>query len=47
VFGTTVTGFIALYGLIANLIVATAVTAVLQFAGISGGTDRTRAGDYA
>ncbi|HEY5426773.1 MAG TPA: sodium:solute symporter [Candidatus Tumulicola sp.] len=46
-FGATVTGFIALYGLIANLLVATAATAALHYLGLPAGADRTSAGDYA
>jgi solute:Na+ symporter, SSS family len=46
-FGNTVTGFIALYGLIVNLAVALVVTFALQKAGAQGGADRTTAGDYA
>ncbi|MGA8533287.1 MAG: sodium:solute symporter [Candidatus Tumulicola sp.] len=46
-FGITLTGFIALYGLVANLGIATAATLVLKIAGASAGFDRTSAGDYA
>ncbi len=47
VFGTTITGFIALFALAANLAVAAAVNLALQAAGISPGDDRTTSGDYA
>jgi SSS family solute:Na+ symporter len=47
VFGISLTGFIALYGLIVNLGVAAAATLVLQIARTPTGIDRTRAGDYA
>jgi SSS family solute:Na+ symporter len=46
-FGNGVTGFIALYGLIVNLIVAAAATVALKNIGIPAGGDRTNAGDYA
>ncbi|MEO6836391.1 MAG: sodium:solute symporter [Candidatus Tumulicola sp.] len=46
-FGNAVTGFIALYALFVNLIVATAATAIFQKLGLHAGLDRTSAGDYA
>lgn len=44
--GTTVPGFIAVYGLAANLIVSVALTIVLDTTGVARGTDRTAAPDY-
>ncbi|HEY1654202.1 MAG TPA: sodium:solute symporter [Candidatus Tumulicola sp.] len=46
-FGGSVTGFIALYALIANLAVAAALTVVFRKLSASAGADRTTAGDYA
>lgn len=46
-FGTSVTGFIALYGLFVNLCIALLATAALRTFGAAGGIDRTQAGDYA
>jgi SSS family solute:Na+ symporter len=46
-FGLTVTGFIALYGLIVNLCVAAIATFAFRSAGMPTGDDRTSAGDYA
>ncbi|HVA32687.1 MAG TPA: sodium:solute symporter [Candidatus Baltobacteraceae bacterium] len=45
--GASLTGFIALYGLIVNLVVTIAVTLAMRSIGIDFGTDRTTAGDYA
>jgi SSS family solute:Na+ symporter len=45
-FGTSLTGFIALYALIVNLAVACAVNAALRAAGVAAGEDHTTAGDY-
>jgi SSS family solute:Na+ symporter len=46
-FGTTITGFIALSGLAVNLAVAALVTIALRASGAAAGTDHTTAGDYA
>jgi SSS family solute:Na+ symporter len=46
-FGLSVTGFIALYSLILNLVISAAVTLALRAGGINPGVDRTTAGDYA
>ena len=46
-FGGSLTGFIALYSLVVNLLVATALTALLRAGRLSGGLDRTTAADYA
>ena len=46
-FGISLTGFIAFYGLVANLCVTVAATAVLRGVGVSVGSDRTLAADYA
>ncbi|MBV8117223.1 MAG: sodium:solute symporter, partial [Candidatus Eremiobacteraeota bacterium] len=45
--GMTATGFIALYALLVNLLVAVVVTLVLQTLRAPAGVDGTRAGDYA
>ncbi|HEY9085464.1 MAG TPA: sodium:solute symporter [Candidatus Tyrphobacter sp.] len=47
IFGTSVTSFIALYGLAINLVVTVAASAVLWTLRVSPGTDATRAADYA
>ena len=46
-FGGEVTGFIALYALLVNLIVAALLTVILQKTGGPAGVDRTSPGDYA
>jgi SSS family solute:Na+ symporter len=46
-FGTSLTGFIALYALAINLLVSALATIVLQTANVDAGTDRTTAGDFA
>lgn len=46
-FGGSLTGFIALYSLIINLLVSTLLTVVLRATRLSEGVDRTSAGDYA
>lgn len=46
-FGTKLTGFIALYGLVLNLAVALAVTLALHALGTQRGIDSTAAADYA
>ena len=45
-FGLTLTGFIAVYSLTVNLLVAAALTPALQAAGVHAGFDRTTAQDY-
>lgn len=47
VFGNTLTGFIALYGLAINLAVSAAVTVMLRVLGKNPGMDCTTAADYA
>jgi SSS family solute:Na+ symporter len=46
-FGGSLTGFIALYGLLVNLLVSAAATLLLRFAHVGTGVDRTSAGDFA
>ncbi len=45
-FGTSVTGFIALYGLAVNLVIAIAASFALWMLRVSPGVDATRAADY-
>ena len=47
VFGATLTGLIALYGLLLDLVVSAGITLLLRAASVDSGIDRTRAGDYA
>ncbi|MBV8531544.1 MAG: sodium:solute symporter [Candidatus Eremiobacteraeota bacterium] len=47
VFGGSLTGFIALYALLLNLVVSALFTLLLRAARISPGLDRTGAGDFA
>jgi SSS family solute:Na+ symporter len=47
IFGIKLTGFIALYGLIVNLVVSAAVTLMLHALGSRRGIDSTAAADYA
>ena len=46
-FGGSLTGFIALYGLVLNLLVSTLATMLLRAVRLQSGSDRTSAGDYA
>lgn len=46
-FGGSLTGFIALYSLLVNLLVSAALTVVLRATRLSAGLDRTSAADYA
>ncbi len=46
-FGESLTGFIACYGVVANLVVTVAATVALRGMGLSVGIDRTLAADYA
>lgn len=46
-FGTSLTGFIALYALAINLLVSALVTLLLRAAHLSTGIDRTTGGDFA
>jgi SSS family solute:Na+ symporter len=45
-FGTSLTGFIALYSLALNLLIGAALTFVLRAARVNPGEDRTTAGDF-
>jgi len=46
-FGGTLTGFIAFYSFLVNLLISAALTLALRAAGVARGSDRTTAGDYA
>jgi solute:Na+ symporter, SSS family len=46
-FGGSLTGFIALYGLLLNLLVSSALTVLLRAGRLDAGIDRTSAGDFA
>jgi solute:Na+ symporter, SSS family len=46
-FGASLTGFIALYGLVLNLLISTFATLLLRAARLHAGVDRTSAGDFA
>ncbi len=47
VFGSKLTGFIALYSLVLNLLVAAGLTPLLRIVRVPAGTDCTVAGDFA
>jgi solute:Na+ symporter, SSS family len=46
-FGATLTGFIAFYSLLVNLLISAGLTLALRGAGIACGSDRTTAADFA
>jgi len=46
-FGTTLTGFIAFYSLLVNLLISVGLTLALHAAGVARGSDRTTAADFA